>query len=248
MTQAPVGREPEWRLLQAQLSGGQSALVVITGAAGSGRTHLLREFGRYAAEQGVRTIGVDPDEPLVIEPTTRLNDVRRTLTALIADDETAVDDAVGEAPSEPLVKRFINAVSERFGDDQAVMSMISDNAPLVIGVDGYEPSPSLSAWVLTRLLGQLRATDQPVMLIVVDRPDRVAGLASHADLHLELAQLEVDAIAEHLRATTSDATHPLEHEEIAAYAAAASQTPQLLNAFVGVLAWLPRGQDRHVQA
>ena len=52
-----VGRQAEWRTLLAawqQCTDGRAGLVVIGGDAGSGKTRLAQEFGRWAERQGIR--------------------------------------------------------------------------------------------------------------------------------------------------------------------------------------------------
>ena len=246
MSQAPVGRDGEWDQLSRQLAVRRSGLIVLSGPAGSGRTHLVRRFGALAAQQGYSSVGVD--EPLSLEPTTRLNDVRRTLSALLG---TAEQDASGPLDGHvkaqaSRVRRLISAVSERFDDDGSMLTLLSEHAPLLVAVDGYEPSPMLGLWVTTRLVPYLRTTSQPVLLVVVDRPERVEPLRDLAVLWLELGGLDVGAVSEHLRSSTLDMVNPLEPAELTAYAAAAAKDPSLLRALDGVLAMLPRERGGHV--
>jgi hypothetical protein len=239
MSSPPVGRAFEWATLYDRLSTRRSALILIAGVAGSGRTHLLRSFGQAATEAGFRAAGFDPDEPLVIEPTTKLTDVRRALAGVLG--ETMTDPPGASTPPLALVRRILRTMGDSLKDEEEVFALIDSRAPLVIGVDGYEPSGTLGLWVASRLVPHIRETAKPVVLVLVDRPERLAPLREIADTVVEVGPLDLQAVADHLRDSTRDALRPLSEDEVTAYSEAAADDPALLRAFDSVLVLLPGG-------
>ena len=227
MTDAPAGRAREWEVLRGVLDSGRSAVVLITGPPGSGRTYLMQRFGELAKRHHFWTAGFDPDGAFAVERTTRLGDVDRALTALLVGEEAATASAIARGTE--------NLDLWTVRPEARMLSLIERRAPVAIAVDGYDPNPSLGAWVDAELLPRIRESVGPVVLAFADRLDRLSEIIRPADTVLELAALDVDEIAEHFLAMTDGARNRLTESEAWAYATAASVDPALMKSFDAVL-------------
>jgi hypothetical protein len=227
---APVGRTRVWDSMRAYVTRGTSAVLLLSGTPGSGRTHLMRRLGNEAREAGFKVAGCE--EPLPIDATTRMGDVSRALVAVLG--ETTRPPRVGG-----LVAGVLRPVTDRMREERSLFSAIEAASPVFIGVDGYAPGPVVQAWVETRLLPHIRRQADPVLMVLVDRPDRVAPLAELADGAFELGDLDEDEVREHLRDVSDGLVPALSEDELASYTAAAVKDPSCLRALdrvLGVLA------------
>ena len=234
MVRPPVGRAAAWRELEAVLSGRRSGLVLIHGAPGVGRTHVMKAFGAAAkADHGYRVMGCDV--PIPIEVTTQLKDIHRVITSQL--DGTAEPQTTGPVPGvSSRLSKVVRGARETWRLEAALVQTLRDIAPVMIAVDGYAPSTAMAAWLQLRLVPSIRDLAPPVVLVVVDRTESVEPLRPSALLSLELGSLDESEVAAHLQESTTHLSPPLSPEEVAAYAAATAHDPALVRAFDRVFA------------
>lgn len=220
---APIGRMPEWRSFVDWMADRRSGLVLIQGEPGSGRTHLLRSFGVHAKEQGHRVAGCF--EQLPIEATTQVSDITRALAALL-DVETRVADADQGASS---------SLDEDDDEEKHLYAVLEQAGSLLIGVDGYSPSPEIEDWILGSLLSWIKEAESSVVLVLVDRPERLEGVREKADLVLTLGPLDRDELRQHFGSICTSLEPPLSSDEVECYTEAASADPNIFRALNTVL-------------
>jgi hypothetical protein len=228
---APVGRAEIWRSLVATLDLRKSALILITGPPGIGRTHVLRRFGWAAREAGYTVAGCD--EPLPIEPTTTVRDIARTLQTLVGNAETPPPSS--RRGSGTWVSRAFSSLFDHVDDSQRVIATLDGAGPLCIGVDGYAPSVTVQLWISHVLVRYLRTARSPVLLLAVDTPGRLEALRGVADQVHELGPLDVDEVRAHLADAARTIEPPLSVGELDAYVTAGAADPAVFRALVIVL-------------
>ncbi len=145
-----VGRRAERQALEAALSrtiAGRSAVVIVGGEAGVGKSRLVQDFSRRAAEEGVRVLvggcvelggGGTPFAPLI--------EVLRTLAASL--DPDALDALLGPARTE--IARLLPELEE----------------PVTPGVSADDDASRVPELVLG-VIGRL-AADLPLLLVFED--------------------------------------------------------------------------------
>jgi len=219
MREAPVGREAAWRRLISQLESRKSGLVLIAGQPGTGRSYLLRAVGDAARDLGFTVIG--SNEPMAIDPTMKVRDVRRILAAMLGDGD------VGGGSGK-----------------QAVFDFLDQAAPAVLLIDGLMPSTKLSTWFTKHLIPHVLASCGPVIVFVADQLKPMAALCDLAADVIEIGPLDRDAVARHLREAGADLRPPLSDEEVAAYCDAVTQDVGLLTPLDMVLSVLAEDTGR----
>jgi hypothetical protein len=218
---------PEWRSFVDWMADRRSGLLLIQGEPGSGRTHLLGSFGVHAKDQGYRVAGCS--EQLPIESTTQISDITRALTALL-EVETRVADVGHDASS-----LLHEGLHEDEDEENHLYAVLEQAGSLLIGVDGYSPSSDLEKWIRGSLLGWIKEAKSSVVLVLVDRPERLEGIREKADLVLALGALDRDELREHFTSVSASLEPPLSSDEVESYTEAASADPNIFRALNTVL-------------
>ena len=181
--QVLLGRPSERQALESALDhvrGGQSAVLVIRGEAGIGKTALLRHATRQAAGfRVVRLAGIESEMELPFAGLHLLCvSMLGRLGTLPEPQRVALGVAFGLEPGE-APDRFLVAL--------AVLSLLSDIAekrPLLCVVDDAQWLDAASAQVLGFVARRLLA-ESVAMLFAVREPSRASDLAGLPELRLE---------------------------------------------------------------
>ena len=210
-----VDRTREVAQIRNAVSGlalGQSALLLVEGAAGIGKTRLLEELRRSAAERGVRVLSARGSQ---LEHTYGYGVVRQLLEPMLTDD-------LLRGPAAPAQVVFDDLASEHGDGCLSVMhalytltARIAAEQPLLLSVDNLQwaDGPSL------RYLGYLtrRIEGMPALVAATvrtgeanDNADVVAELAADAETVLLRPQpLSEQATAELVERAFGRAAAPL---------------------------------------
>lgn len=227
MATAPVGRMPEWRSFVDWMADRRSGLLLIQGEPGSGRTHLLRSFGVHAQGQGYRVAGCF--EQLPIESTTQVSDITRALGALLGVETRATDEARGFWSS------LVDGFKEAYHEENDLYAVLEQAGDLLIGVDGYSPNSKIEQWIRGPLLTWMKEAEASVVLVIVDRRERLEGIREKADLVLDLGPLDRDELRQHFGSICTSLEPPLSSDEVESYTEAASADPNTFRALNTVL-------------
>lgn len=250
MNDAPVGRRQVFEVIVSRLDGPKPGVIVVAGGAGSGRTHLLRHLTRAAEERGYRLLSGTDANPVAILPTTTMADVRRRLAAM---SDAGAADPVADRGNDPTpqqggfkgaVRRGFNRVISQLNETLEISELLAQLAPLLVAVDGFEPSPSFALWFTAMLLPQLRTLDGRVAFVITGGPEATRLLTELADLYVTLGPLDVGEVQAHLLEAASGFTPPLTSAEIDRYVAAAATEPAVFSALSTVFAaFRPAGAE-----
>ena len=278
MADAPVGRSREWRELTPFVEQRQTSVILVGGAAGSGRTHVVNALAELAASQGFFVPTPDAALP-PLERTSTLPDIHRALSAVFEIPPAAVPSSpelvpTGDSPplqvepqgappqlgprarsggsvdsplwrlAEWALRGAGRAVNQYFFQHRAIVSLFRERAPVLLAVDGYDPSELVHSWIVNGLLPSLRGVKEPVILIFLDRLPRLERLRKDADITCELGPLDTTEVARHLSAAGASLSPRLGDAELRAYAEEAAQTPGLLKAFEDVFEVAGRARSR----
>jgi hypothetical protein len=227
MNGAPIGRSPEWRSFVDWLKGSSSGLLVIQGEPGSGRTHLLRSFGEHAQGQGFVVAGCF--EQLPIESTTQVSDISRALAALLGVETRGPREAHG------VLSGFFEGIKVGYHEERDLHTILNRPGRLLIGIDGYLPSRRMEQWILGPFLTWIKGIDRSIVLVIVDRAERLVTVRESADLILTLGALHRDELRQYFTAISQSLEPPLAHEEIECYTEASSGDPTIFSALDTVL-------------
>ena len=242
MNEFPVGRRQVFETIVSRLDNPKPGVIVVAGGAGSGRTNLLQHLVRSAGERGYRVLSGTDADPVAISPTTTLADVRQRLAAMAG--VSAADAADDREPSLTPARRGVAGALRR-GFDRVVSQasetleiahLLGQLAPLVVAIDGFEPSSSFSLWFTGMLIPRLRLLDRQVALIITGGPETLRLLGSLADLAIMLGPLNADEVRASLLDAASAFKDPLTTEEIDRYVAAAAAEPAVFSALSTVFA------------
>lgn len=205
--------------------------MVIQGEPGSGRTHLMRAMGSAALDRGYTVVGCE--EPLALDPTTRTSDLARALSAILGRNPPAL------AETRPRWARLLGEVKAALGEERDLVEQFAQG-PLLIAVDGYAPSSSLERWLLGPMLDWLAGADTDLVVVLVDREERVAKAREKADLVLPIGVLDPAELADYFSGLAGSVSPPLTADEIESYAEA-SRDPAMFAALDIVLRNTVRG-------
>ena len=221
----------------SRMASPKPGVIVVAGGGGSGRTHLLQHLAAAAEELGYRVlIGTDAD-PIAIEASTTMADVRRRLQALDNADAFVAETADGSTqPVTPspedkgVIRRGFGWAASRLDENRETSALLGKLAPLLVAVDGFRPGPAFGLWFTSILIPRLRKSDHRVAFVIADSPDAVRSLTDLADLSISLGPLDADEVRARLLHVAAGFLPPLEPEEIDRYVAAAVIQPAVLSA------------------
>ncbi|MFK0104182.1 ATP-binding protein [Streptomyces sp. NPDC091217] len=199
-----IGRDGELRTLRgllADTAGGYGSTLLVHGAAGVGKSALLRTVGAEAAESGfkvLRTSGVEPEQwlpfaalQLLLQP------LARGVEDLSAPYRSALSGVFGVRDTEPEIYQVGLAVLELLAD-------AASRQPLLLLVDDLQWIDTSSRDVLKFVARRTR--DLAVQVIAAAR---IQYSDSYVHLDLPLKPLGPPAAAELLDAGAPDLPAPL---------------------------------------
>ncbi|WP_406103228.1 AAA family ATPase [Streptomyces sp. NBC_01003] len=199
-----IGRDKELRTLRgllADAAAGHGSALLVHGAAGVGKSALLRTLGAEAHESGftvLRTSGVEPEQwlpfaalQLLLQP------VVRGMKDLSAPHRSALSGAFGVGDTEPEIYRVGLAVLELLAD-------AANRQPLLLLVDDVQWIDSCSRDVLKFVARRTR--DLAIQVIAAAR---IQYSESYVLLDLPLGPLGPPAAAELLDVGAPDLQAPL---------------------------------------
>ncbi|RPE46057.1 regulatory LuxR family protein [Streptomyces sp. Ag109_O5-1] len=199
-----IGRDGELRTLRgllADTAGGNGSTLLVHGAAGVGKSALLRTIGAEATESGfkvLRTSGVEPEQwlpfaalQLLLQP------LARGVEDLSAPYRSALSGVFGVRDTEPEIYQVGLAVLELLAD-------AASRQPLLLLVDDLQWIDTSSRDVLKFVARRTR--DLAVQVIAAAR---IQYSDSYVHLDLRLKPLGPQAAAELLDAGAPDLPAPL---------------------------------------
>jgi hypothetical protein len=184
---------------------------------------------------GYTVIGCD--EPVTLEPTTRLSDLGRMVTASLGgSDESKAGSEQGKVTTR--LSKVLDTPAEHTEDQLAVFEVLEAAVPVVLAIDGCAPSATLTAWFVDRLMPHVLASPPPIIVLVADQLESMAALRNAAAEVIDLGPPDREAIGRHLRAVGAGLRPLLSDDELAAYCAAATDDLSLLTPLEEVLSML----------
>lgn len=199
-----IGRDKELRTLRrllADAAAGHGSAMLIHGAAGVGKSALLRTVGAEATESGfkvLRTSGVEPEQWLPFAALQMLlQPVAHGMKDLSAPHRSALSGAFGVRDTEPEIYRVGLAVLELLADE-------ANQQPLLLLVDDLQWIDSSSRDVLKFVAR--RTNDLAIQVIAAAR---IQYSESYVLQDIPLESLSRPAAAELLDAGAPDLPAPL---------------------------------------
>lgn len=250
---AIIGREKELRQLAEVLERNRPQLVLIHGAAGIGKSRLLREVRSRAELSGWQPL---PEDELAIAVTPEDSEeslIRRLRASLRVGGDQFAAPASGEVVEPPpvkprddrpmgwkgLLRPILNAaddVQSRLGRRRSAADIADELArrsPLLVTLEMYGPDASVGRWLHDALLPALVAEEAPVVLIATtSRHSDVEQFAAAASAVVELGPLDIEAVRQRIEESAVE----LDEKELAFYTDVASRDPHLLGSLARVLA------------
>jgi hypothetical protein len=238
----PVGRRQVFETIVARLAAPKPGVIVVSGETGSGRTHLLGHLAAAAEKLGYQVLAGTDADPVAIEPSTTMADVRRRLAGL-DDTGTAVDDQMaGGEPASASPQRGIKGAVRRgfdlaflqWDETREISALFARLAPLMVAIDGFRPNPTFELWFKVVLIPRLRRSHHRVAVIIAGGPGAVQSLEDLADLFVRLGPLDADEVRAQLAQAAVGFSPPLTELELDRYVAAAAAQPAVLSALTSV--------------
>lgn len=211
-------RESELGLIAEVLRAGRPAVVVVRGAAGSGKSYVVQRAVAAASADGWRTTRYGSGRGVRVGGGTTADlVVSGTLQSLALPNVP---------PAGTSQERGLRRLA-------SVLATAAQDRPVLVVFDPYRPSAELAREIRRHLLPQIRSATAQVVLLVVTREDVGADLKP--DLDLEVVALDTDAIERSLRLACARLVPAVEAAELQAYVAAARDNPRLLTSLEVVL-------------
>jgi hypothetical protein len=208
-----VGRDTELAALEEALSAARPGLVLLVGAARTGKGRVLRELRRRAAAYPCKLVPAEEDSLTADTP------------GMVVDKETRIDD-------------FRLAVQPPRGPDVGAEPEMRRDFDVVL-VYGYRPEEDFHQWFTSDFIPTLgKATPPRVLLVAADAND-LEELRPLANGEIALGPLPREDVMTELRAIAATVADPPGEAELAVYADAAVEDPSLLRALRHVLPLTP---------
>jgi hypothetical protein len=214
MREAPIGRRQTFRAIRSRLASSQPSLVIVSGPAGSGRTHLLGYLSAAAESLGYRVLQGTDSDPVTVGPSTTTADLRRRLQNLNPPDTRQPGPRGDEA--------------------QEIAGLFRRLSPLLVLVDGFRPAADFASWLTDALIPRLRQTGGRIAAVVTDNAESLRCLRPLADLAVSLGPLNAGEVRGELSQAATGLSPGLTEEELNSYVEAAAAEPATLSALLTV--------------
>jgi hypothetical protein len=218
-----LGRSRLFETIISELSSPKSELILVTGSAGSGRTHLLRHLVAEAPQLGYHVAMANDGELVTIEPSTSIADVR-LFAEKVANDIAQDSSIVPEHQPTP----------SGLAEAKHIAAILRELTPLLVVIDGFRPASAFQAWFTDLLIPRLRGRGGRVSAVVADRAEALEPLARFSDLTVALGPLDPDEARMYLRNAAEGLSPELTTDELERYVAATVTEPGLFRALLAV--------------
>ncbi len=230
-----VGRDDELAQLDAVLQKRDPAVIIVSAAAGMGKTTLLRAAALRAIEQGWATTHSHADAEIEVSQTTTAQDFSSEVQARL--DLPSTEPVLESLPEPELLHAMTSPPASRTASRfvHPLVRQLRQRAPVLLLIDGYRPSPRFGDWFRDIFLGHIRKTETPIAVIISDRPRDVEGLTPAADLVVALKPPNADAVRRHFEAIGERLAPPMQTAELNEYIQAARRKPEILDTLTRLL-------------
>ena len=264
VVQAPpplVGREAELEQAIGLLARRTSALVLLVGPTGMGKTTFLRELTTHARGEGWSVADRDDHGELAVTPGTTPGAFDRRLRGLLeltgslgAETTQLAGDGVrrpgagvevlretrGERQSGLLGK--VVSMARRWLTEASwpglgeLVRDLERRAPLLITVDGYCPSEPFGRAFKSAFLAAVGQSPEPIVVLLAEREELLADVEPEADAIVRLGPMDCGRIRRVLAEGSAVTRRPLTDDELDELADAAARRPELIGSMTRLLA------------
>jgi len=255
---ALVGRENQLAEAITIIERRASALLLVAGEVGMGKSTFLAALDEYAGGEGWTVARSDAVGELTIAPSTTPPEFGTRLRQIlgwpaggaIADAGSAEPElvpdlgsaaAAGDAEKTGVVAKLFDT-ARRWLETSAWLGLaelivdLQRHAPVLILIDGYRPGAQFERSFAGSFLPMLLRSPAPLIAVVADRPEAVERLAAQATARLDFGPGDQEAIRRHFARVTRDVEPAIRAGELDAYADAAAHRPELIGSLTRLLA------------
>ena len=222
--QITIGREQDFAEFDALLSERRPALVTVAGETGAGRTNLLRAFQVTASQKEWNVVPNKSWDYLRIAPETDEKKFGRQLRKLLKLTSDA-----------PVVEDSIRAVSKTRSRNNPIVEQLSQKAPVVLLIDGFQPNKEFARWFTEFFLAEIKRSRKLVIIVVNDRTPEMEDLIRHSDRNFSTDMQDAGLIRRKLESLGREITPPMEAAELEEYIKEAQTRLEILDSLTRVL-------------
>lgn len=238
-----IAREEELARFDELLSRGSPTLVLVSGAAGTGKTVLVEAFLKRASDAGWITAG-----PLTVSPATEeteFTDALRNQLGVPAEPlpGSAVDRPeamLGTRAQDSMLTEARTAVEDR----NPLVATLRRRRPLLIAVDGYHPSLQFHTWLIESFLRDLCSSGGPVVVVFAERAAGAELIRPEVDEEIRVDAVGESSLRDRFAALGAELSPPAEPHEIEAWLSAIRRNRDLIDPLWTALALARRGERR----
>jgi hypothetical protein len=255
---ALVGRENQLAEAITLIERRASALLLVAGEVGMGKSTFLAALDEYATGAGWTVARSDETGELTIAPSTTPPEFDSRLRQIlgwpagagIADAGSAEPDLLpdlgsaataGDAEKPGVIAKLFDT-ARRWLETTSWLGLaelivdLQRHAPVLILIDGYRPGAQFERSFAGSFLPVLLRSTAPLVVVVADRPEAVERLAAQATARLDFGPGDQEAIRRHFARVTRDVEPAIRAGELDAYADAAAHRPELIGSLTRLLA------------
>lgn len=235
-----VGREDILAEFTNALDRGRPQLILLRGELSVGKSTLLAACERAAAEREWRTLRGDGRGPLSVHPkTSRTAFAERVRELLGLSAQRQSPQADTATPAHP---RHDAARGHDFAAD------LRRTAPVVLMLDGYDPSETFHGTFAGEFMPGLRTTGAAVVVVIGETPSCLERHPLDADVVLDVEPPDTSAIRRHFEAIGRELDPAPEPGEVERWSESAAEHLDLIDPLTRALALAARDSaDAHVR-
>jgi hypothetical protein len=221
-----LGRQAQLDRVESLLHRAQSALVLVSGMVGMGKSCFLGETGARAKRQGWVLARKCKDEFLRITGETTEADFCTKLWCALdrPNSDTQPEEPQAEIPLDLLLGR-LNALGQ-----------------VLLLIDGYRANPTFTSWFGERFLATLKRGTTPVVVMVAEVSGELTTLTKFADETIQLGPLDRTEVHEYFSRLREQVAPPMKPEEMETYVEEAAVRPEILNGLLRLFRLVTRDE------
>ena len=123
----------------------------------------------------------------------------------------------------------------RFNPVQLLFQYLSENAPVLILIDGFQPNDSFANWFQESFLKELNQANSSIVVIIADEKEKVSSLDVYAKEKINIDSLDHNPVRQYFLSIGNRITPPMHEDELDVYVKEACQNPGLIDSLTHVL-------------
>jgi hypothetical protein len=222
-----IPRQDEYERLLASLDS-ERAITIVSGAAGVGKSTLLRSVAAAAADRGWTVVG-----PFQVTSATTVEFIVNLLRRAVGWTDPPTPLPTADVHPDELLGKDPKEITPAPSSRARLLAELARRSLLLV-IDGYQASSEVEGWLL-RFPAELAALNGHPAVVIAGGPGRIVDLGPDLEVVVELGPLTDHASRSFFADLGATLSPPANRREVEVLAKEAVADPRLIDPLVRTL-------------